>query len=341
MILAAGFGTRLRPITYSLPKPMVPLCNQPLIGWAAESLVRAGVRDIIVNLHHLPGAIEEYLPTAFPNARFEFSREEEILGTGGGIRRVRPLLQNESAFFLVNGDTVQFPRFEELRAAREQVDALAALTLRHPPEGDKFTAVFFEDGLINGFGEGHGEALMFAGSHLISSRVFDYLPETAFSSIVDDVYRPVIGREPLAGVVDDGVWFDIGTPRRYMSASASLLQLIADGKLEPPKGSRVQRDNLVHESSRASATRSVIGSNSLVEGDVSSSVIWSDCRIGPGVSLAACIVADGVELSGGSYANAMICRDDEAIPRDAPYRFEDGLVFAVIPSAAEREESSA
>ena len=307
MILAAGYGTRLRPITHTLPKPMVPLCNQPLIAWAAESLRNAGIRDVVVNLHHLPEAIEKFLPAVFPELRFEFSFEKEILGTGGGIRRVRPLLENEADFFLVNADTVQFPRFAELRAAREKIDALAALTLRHPPANDKFTAVWFEDGRVTGFGEGRGEALMFAGSHLISTRVFDYLPARDFSSIVDDVYKRVV-HEVLAGVVDDGIWFDIGTPQRYMSASRALLALTVDGTIAPRQGSNVAGDSLVHSSAKGVVTRSVVGSNSVIEGKVVESVIWNDCRIGPDVTLERCLVAHGVELNSRvSYSDSLIC----------------------------------
>jgi NDP-sugar pyrophosphorylase family protein len=289
---------------------MVPLCNQPLIAWAAESLMKAGIRDVVVNLHHLPEAIEAFLPSAFPEVHFEFSYEKEILGTGGGIRRVRPLLENEADFFLVNADTVQFPRFEELRAARERIDALAALTLRHPPANDKFTAVWFEDGRITGFGEGRGEALMFAGSHLISTRVFDYLPPTDFSSIVDDVYKSV-KHEVLAGIVDDGIWFDIGTPQRYMGASRALLELTIDGTIQPRRGSRVAGDSLIHSSATGDARHSVIGSNSVVEGTVVDSVIWNDCRIGPDVTLERCLVAHGVVLNGRvSYSDALICRGE-------------------------------
>ena len=98
MILAAGYGTRLRPLTYLLPKPMVPLCGKPLIAWAVESLMRAGVRDLVVNLHHLPDVIRRDLPARFPGAHFDFSFEPEILGTGGGVRKVRALLEGEEDF---------------------------------------------------------------------------------------------------------------------------------------------------------------------------------------------------------------------------------------------------
>jgi NDP-sugar pyrophosphorylase family protein len=294
MILAAGFGMRLRPITHTLPKPMVPLCNRPLIEWAIVSYHAAGVRDLIVNVHHLPDSIVRHLRERFD--RLEISFEEEILGTGGAIRRVRPLLEDEEVFFLVNGDTVQFPRFSALRDALG--DNIAALTLRHPPENDRFTHVHLADGHITGFGKGHGEALMFAGSHLISSRIFDYLPEVETFGIVDHVYQPLLhsGRETIAGTVDDGLWFDIGTPQRYASASHALREAMMRGELAPPDGSHIEGDSLMHETATGRATRSTVGARSTIRGKVRDSIVWDDCVIEG--SLERCIVAHGVRVEG-------------------------------------------
>src|SRR3954454_18098405 len=262
MILAAGYGTRLRPVTYTMPKPVVPLDGRPLMGWAVEALLAAGISDFVVNLHHLPEPIERYLRDRYARrARFQFSFEPEILGTGGGVRKVRTLLENDSEFFLVNGDTVQFPPYDALRAARR--NALAALTLRHPPAGDRFTPVYFDDGAITGFGKGTGEPLMFSGTHLISNRIFNYLPDKDFSGIVDEVYQPLIdsGSERIAGVVDDGLWFDIGTPQRYMTASRTLLDQMVRRQLATPSETRIAGDSLIHDTAKVSGTvsRSIAG----------------------------------------------------------------------------------
>ena len=335
MILAAGYGTRLRPVTYALPKPMVPLCNRPLIGWAVESFLASGVRDFIVNVHHLPEAIEAYLRERYAQeATFEFSYETEILGTGGGVRRVRPLLANESDFFLMNGDTIQFVPAEALKAARRNRNAIAALTLRHPPAGDRFTAVYFRNGKVTGFGQGSGEPLMFAGSHLISSRIFEHLPDKEFSGIVDEVYMPLIAtsRETVAGVVDDGVWFDIGTPQRYMGASRALLALSVNGMLAPARGTETLGDSLVHESASIPGTivQSVVGERSVIEGTLRDSVVWDDCHVAPGAVLESCIVAHGVRIpSGAKLTNQILCRD-EAVPPDAEGTREHGLVMKAI-----------
>jgi mannose-1-phosphate guanylyltransferase len=333
MLLAAGFGTRLRPITWMLPKPIVPVCNRPMIAYAVDSLLRAGIDEIIVNLHHLPERIESTLRAAYDGrCSFSFSHETEILGTGGAIRKVRPLLENEDDFFLANGDTIQFPDFGRLHDARRAGNALAALTLRHPPTGDRFTAVYFDRGRVTGFGSGSGEALMFSGCHCVSSRIFRHLPDQEFSGIVEHVYSPVVesGRDTIAGLVDDGLWFDIGAPQRYVSASHGLREAMIDGRIDIGS-SRISGTSIVEETAVVHGTtaRSTVGARSIVEGDLDSSFVWDDCRIVKGTKLTSCIVAHGVEIASPlEISDAIICRDDPAIPREESYRFEDGLVIA-------------
>ena len=279
MLLAAGYGTRFQPVTRTLPKPLIPVCNRPLIAWPIESFLAQGVSDFVVNLHHLPDAIRDCLSRAFPQARFEFSYEQQILGTGGGVRRARPMLEGDDEFFLANGDTIQSVPVDALRRARG--DALAALTLRRPPPGDYFTPVFYENGRVTGFGSGTGEALMFAGSHLVSARAFEVMPDKDVFGIVDELYQPLLQRgEPIAAVVDDAPWFDIGTPRRYLAASREI------------------------------CGENVVGERSVVEGTMRDSVVWNDCRIAAGVTLESCIVADGVELIEPAHHR------DELISRD-------------------------
>jgi NDP-sugar pyrophosphorylase family protein len=286
MILAAGFGTRFEPVTFTLPKPLIPVCNKPLIGWAIESLLAQGISDFVVNLHHLPDAIREYLPRAYPRARFEFSFEEQILGTGGGVRRARRLLEDDDDFFLANGDTIQSIPADALRRARRERDAVAALTLRHAPPDDRFTPVYFESGRVTGFGSGTGEALMFSGSHCIARRAFDFMPDKDVFGIVDELYRPLLQRGgTIAAVVDDDArWFDIGTPRRYLAASQALC-----------------RGN-------------VVGARSVVDGTLIDSVVWDDCRIAAGVTLERCIVAHGVTLDEPAHHHDLLITPGETRP---------------------------
>lgn len=334
MVLAAGFGTRFRPITYVRPKPLIPLCNRPLVGWAIDALVAAGASEIIVNTHHLPELLEAWLTTHYASqVQLHFSREEEILGTGGGIRRVRSLLDKEEDFFLVNGDTVQLPPWAELQSARASRDALAALTLRHPPEGDRFTAVWMEDGRVTGFGRGTGEPLMFSGSHLISSRIFSYLPDKEFSGIVDEVYQPQIdgGKEKIAAVVDDGLWFDIGNSQRYLKASFAVLNAMAEGAIAVERDSVLRNGLLLHRSAAVDGDvrETIVGARSSVAGSAIGSIVWEDASIGPGCRLERCIVSEGVTMDGSvEFRDVMICRDDPRIP--AEYERRHGVVVAPI-----------
>ncbi|HEX9984475.1 MAG TPA: NDP-sugar synthase [Thermoanaerobaculia bacterium] len=319
MILAAGYGTRMRPITYTLPKPMVPVCNRPLIAWAVEAFIRAGVRDVVVNLHHLPEPIERYLHDCYAReATFHFSREEEILGTGGGVRRVREQLESAGEFFLVNGDTIQFPKWDAMRDARRANDALAALALRHPPTNDRFTPVFYENGRVTGFGKGSGEALMFGGAHCISSRIFQLLPEKEFSGIVDEVYQPALdaGTDKLAAVIDDGVWFDIGTPQRYTGATRALHDATLRGEIERARGSRIDGDSIIDESARITGrlVHAQVGAQSNVEGDLLDSVVWDRCRIAKGARLERCVVAHDVEIAEPlQLTDALVTRDETGL----------------------------
>jgi NDP-sugar pyrophosphorylase family protein len=176
---------------------------------------------------------------------------------------------------------------------------------------------------------------VFSGSHCISSRIFLYLPEKDFSGIVDEAYQPLIesGREELAGFVDEGLWFDIGTAQRYMSASRGVLERMVSGDVAVPEGSRSRGASIVHDSARVKGTieSAAIGERSVVEGEVRDTFVWDDCRVAAGATLDSCIVAHGVRISRARhYRNAIICRDDPAIPRDSGCRFEDGLAIAAI-----------
>lgn len=340
MLLAAGFGTRFRPVTHEIPKPMLPLCNRPLIGWAVDALVAGGISDFIVNLHHLPDPIEAYLTATYgASCSFTFSREEEILGTGGGIRRVRHLLEMEPVFFVVNADTVQWPPVGEAVHALDVQRAIASLVLRHPPQGDRYTAVYAAAGRVSGIGSGAGEALMFSGAHAISSRIFNHLPDREFSGITEDVYIPLLrnGREPIAAVVHDGLWFDIGTPARFVEASHAVRRAILDGSVPLPGGSRIEISPALIVADGAVVSdgthESVVGGSSQIAPDakVDRSILFDRATVGARCRVRDSIVANDVDLPPGTTVEGMlVCSrlGDPDLPADA--RISGDLVFVPI-----------
>lgn len=311
MILAAGYGTRFRPITHTLAKPMIPVLNRPLLGWAVEACLASGIHELIVNLHHVPDPIRAYLAAEFAGrASFELSDEDEILGTGGALRRVRDLLSEE--FVLMNGDTIQWPPFQELVETRRAQDALACLLLRHCPAGESFTKVWLDHGRITGFGEGQGEPLMFAGAHAMSPASVDLLPDRDFSGLTEDVYMPATkrGTPPLAGYVRDGLWFDVGKPTRYMEATRGLLVALREERIETPAGSELVDGSLRHGSAAidGSILSSCVGARTRVSAraEVLDSVLWEDVVIGAESSVSGSIIAHGVELGPGARAQNVV-----------------------------------
>lgn len=222
MILAAGFGTRLRPLTNTVPKALLPVAGTPLIVWNLHLLRRHGFREVVINLHHLGPLIEQALGDG---ARFgvhiSYSREAVILGTGGGIKQVESWFCGEP-FLVLNGDTL----FElDLTAlvdfhCREQ--AAATLVLRRDAEADRWGKVDVGTGhrIVRITGRGldlpeAAEPRMFAGIHILHPRLLRDVPHGKESSIIDAYVRAIQTGERVVGYDFDGYWSDVGTPERY------------------------------------------------------------------------------------------------------------------------------
>lgn len=237
VLLAAGLGTRLRPLTLSLPKPAVPFVGRPLAGWMLERLAAAGIEDVVANTHHLAEACERELAAACPSGmRLRFSREASILGTAGGIRAAASQfagLDSDESIVVVNGDLVFAPPFEELLAMHAR-GALATLVLRRVDDPWTSGAVQrSEDGRIHQIlGRDRvpdTQPFLFTGVHVLAGAVLERLPREG--CIVRDVYLPWLrDREALRSVVSDAPWRDLGTLATYLDAHAEVLA----GTLELP-----------------------------------------------------------------------------------------------------------
>ncbi len=240
MILAAGLGTRLRPLTNSLPKPLLPIAGAPLIVWNLLLLRRHGVTEVIVNLHHLGRLIEQELGDG---SRFgmtlAYSHEPAILGTGGGIKQAEPFFKGQP-FLVLNGDTLLELDLGRLMTFHHQRGGLATMVLREDPEADRWGAVEVDSRQrvmrINGRGAhepGRTDKRMFAGVHVMHPRLLREVPAGRESSIIE-AYVGEIGRgEPVFGFDMEGYWSDIGTPERYeqarKDAAAGLIDLAKRG----------------------------------------------------------------------------------------------------------------
>ncbi len=236
MILAAGFGTRLRPLTESLPKPLLPVAGKPLIVWNLFLLRRYGVSEVIINLHHLGHLIERELGDGSQfGMRITYSREPVILGTGGGIKQAEPFFAGEP-FLVLNGDTLMELDLQAVIGFHQQQGGLATMVLREDAEAERWGPVEVDARqrviCINGRGRADCAPTftrMFAGVHIMDPRLLQHVPAGRESSIID-AYVAELQREALiVGYGMTGYWSDVGTPERYAQvqkdARAGLMNL--------------------------------------------------------------------------------------------------------------------
>lgn len=232
LVLAAGLGTRLRPLTDVWPKPAVPLLGQPLLRYSLGVLARAGVTDLGLNTHHLPEvmshvAMEE---AALAGMSLTLSYEPVIQGTGGGIRGLRHVVEREEVFLVWNGDALFTPDLAPLIAEHRASRAPATLVLLPMPPGEHFATVDVDPAgqvrRIAGRGPG-GEGLIpwhFSGVHLLSPTVIDAMAGSGPEDINRDVYpRLIAAGASVRGTVTRAAWNDVGTPARYLAAQCELL----------------------------------------------------------------------------------------------------------------------
>ena len=232
-ILAAGLGERLRPITESVPKPLLPVGNMPLIGYNLALLKHHGITDIIINLHHLGKLIRDALDDGHDyGVQITYSEEEEILGTGGGLKRMHELLCDDT-FVVANSDTILNVDLTQAIAQHRRRGALATMVLREDPRQAEFGQIEIDPtGRIRrilGQGESNDplKPYMFAGVHILEPRFLDYIPPDINTCINRYAYMKALDNdEVLQSYVTTGYFADAGTPERYYAANADALDQV-------------------------------------------------------------------------------------------------------------------
>jgi len=223
-VLAAGFGTRMLPLTRDLPKPMLPLWGVPMLEHTLRMLERWGVRDALVNLHHQPGEILEWIRRRPGPLRVALSFEPDILGTGGALRRAEWFIGTET-FWLLNADVACDLNPAPLLRAFDARRTLAAVWL-HDSRGPR--TVETADGRVTSFHAprpGAPGTATFCGLHLVSPRILDFLPRDGFAGIIEAYERAMRRGFRIAGVtIPHSYWADIGSPEAYLDAHSEILE---------------------------------------------------------------------------------------------------------------------
>jgi len=289
ILLAAGFGSRMVPLSHDLPKPMMPLWGIPVIEHVVNAMVFAGVRDILINLHHNPQPILDWaLHRKGSCPRLQFSFEPVIAGTGGALRKASHFIGSKP-FWMVNTDIAfaldTAPLIEDFN--KHQPLATLWLDATRGPRTVERAA----DGRIVNFSSptpGAVGTYTFCGMQILSPAILDYLPDTPFSSVVDGYRRALAQGIAVRGCCpDDTFWADLGTPERYLEAHRE----IADAnRRKRPGGSLLQ-------AAEARRMRRCIPAGVQTQGFVA---IGHRVTLPPDVSLANCIIWDDAELQPGA-----------------------------------------
>lgn len=330
LILVGGEGTRLRPLTSTVPKPVVPLVDRPFIAYMLEWLKRHGVDDVIMSCGFLATSVRNVLGDGSAyGLRLRFVEEPEPLGTGGALKYAEQFL--EDRFLMLNGDTLTDIDLTAQIRQHEETGATGTLALVPVSDPSSYGLVRLnDDRTVKGFLEKPSPDqidtnLISAGAYVLERSVLDLIPAGQNVSIEREVW-PRLVDNGLHGFVADAYWMDIGTPQRYLQGTFDILegnvasavqermgstflavseQARTDGRVVPP--AVIERGVTVaagaHVGSLVVLADGVqVGANSSIERSVvlQGTEIGADCRLRECIIGAGVRIGDGCEISGGA-----------------------------------------
>lgn len=315
MVLAAGEGVRLRPLTRLVAKPVVPVLGRPLLHFTLERLAAAGVTEVVVNLHHLPQTVRRALGDGRRfGLRLRYSHErDELLGTGGGLRQARRFLGDEP-LLVVNGDMLFDFDLRALLVRHRASQAVATLALRPQPRSGAYSPVVTaRDGRILSIAgrpaPAVGSVSLFTGIHVVDPAVLERLPPGPSDS-VRDLYVPLLAEGArLQGLRVRGAWYDLGRPALYRDAQLALLR---------GQAAWIDPSARVHPTARVA--RSVVGAGCVIGpgARVARSVLWERVRVGARAHARDAILARDVCLGDDDSARACVIWREGERQRRAP-----------------------
>ncbi len=296
MVLAAGLGTRLRPLTYELPKPMVPVLDRPVMAHIVGMLERQGFDDLIANLHHFPDTIRGYF-----DDRLTYRFEDELLGTAGGVRNVADFFGDEPVV-VVSGDALTDLDCAALLERHRSAGGIATLAVKRVADTREYGVVIHaEDGRIEGFQEKPDPAealsdLANCGIYCFSPEIFDHFPEQAVADWAQDVFPVLLERDvPFFVHEIDAYWNDVGSLDELRQGTWDALR--GDLGIEITEGgSSLDGVEVVGDEPVWVGADVAFGSDVRLTGPV---VIGDGSTIGEHASLRESIVFPGTEVAAG------------------------------------------
>jgi NDP-sugar pyrophosphorylase family protein len=310
LLLTAGLGTRLTPLTYLRAKAVVPVNGQPLVHRVIRWLAAAGVRDLVLNLHHRPATITSRIGDGHDlGVRVRYSWEQPVLGSAGGPRRALPLLTDgdASTFLIVNGDTLTNLDLQAMIARHRDSGALVTMALIKHDIAKYGGVQVSPDGWVTGFarrGSSAADAYHFIGVQVADARVFATLDDGVLLETVNWLYPRLIAEHPraIAGYVSDATFLDIGTPRDCLDSSLAIA---------------------ASEGARFIGERATIANSAVL----TRTVLWDDVTIGARARLHDCVVGDGVVVPPDTVLERCAVVPADGRTPQADERLVDGLLI--------------
>jgi mannose-1-phosphate guanylyltransferase len=322
IVLVGGEGTRLRPLTSTVPKPALTLVDRPFLAYMVEWLGRHGVEEVFLACGFLPDVLREALGEGeHSGARIRYVVEPEPLGTAGAIRYAADELGDElgDRFLALNGDVLTDLDLGALLAAHEERGASATVGL-HPVEDSAAYGLVSRDadGAVLEFLEKTGEPApgeVNAGMYALERSVLDLIPPGRTTSIEREVFPRLAGKG-LHGTLLEGYWMDIGTPRRYLQATWDILEGRVETQVEPTgPGMYVDPAAEIAESAVV-GPRAVLGPRCRIESgaEVRESVLLEGCVAEMGARVSGSILSLGATVAAGATLDGAVVGSDERVP---------------------------
>ena len=313
MILAAGFGARLRPLSSYLPKPLFPVMNQPIIEHTLSLIKSAGIDEVAINLHHLGKNVEERLGDG---SRFglhlHYSREDPILGSAGGIKAAQKYLDGD-AFLVINSDVVTDIDLNELIRFHRRNNSSLTLALTPAPSAERADPIGIDDqGRVTHFSQTlatEARKFIFTGIQVIEPEIFNRIPPGGFMGTTDTVFPQMVEEGlPVSSYIHNGYWADIGNRADYLETHRDCM----DGKAlsmhsitaEIPDGQHIRQPVLIGKGCRISE-KARIGPYA---------VLGNECRVEDNAIVENSVCWNRVVVEEGAVARASIVGNDCVIP---------------------------
>ncbi len=327
MILAAGLGTRLLPLTREMAKAVVPFANRPLIHYHLEWLMENGVNEVVINLHHRSQSIISAIQQRSWPLEIHFSHEANLLGTAGGVKKAEEYFQDET-FVMVNSDSLFEIDLASPIAFHREKGGVATMVLKEKSLEDPYgTVTIDEASRIMDIGEseaarGEGKGHTFIGIHVLEPEIFGLIPSGCFFEINQMVYPRLIEEgKPVWGFVTDSYWAEIGSHRAYLQAHRDFLNRHSFGVVSESELSlraRFSAPVLIGKGCEIEDEAQIgpmavlgqdchVGPGSIVE----DSVIWDKVTVGRGAHVVGSIIGHETTIDSGSYLEGMVVSGEE------------------------------